>query len=126
MTNMKKELMDMINKEHLVYAATSSKDGAPNVSPKGSISVVGEDKLVFAEIASPHTVDNLKENPKIALYVLDTATNKGCQIKGNATLMDTGPVFENISKALKEKMPQLPPAKYAVMIDVEELFPYNM
>jgi len=27
---------------------------------------------------------------------------------------------------LKEKMPHLPPANYAVLIDVKEVFPYKM
>ncbi|MBN1786652.1 MAG: pyridoxamine 5'-phosphate oxidase family protein [Candidatus Methanofastidiosa archaeon] len=126
MTKMMKEVVDLINKEHLVYAATATKDGMPNVSPKGSIGVIGEDKLVFAEIASPHTIDNLKANPKIALYVLDKEHNKGCQIKGTCTLMNSGPVFEQVSKALKDKMPQLPPAHYAVVINVEEIFPYKL
>jgi len=58
--------------------------------------------------------------------VFDKETNKGVQIKGKATLMDTGPLFENISKVLKEKMPHMPPANYAVLIDVKEVFPYRL
>jgi len=126
MTNLSKEVIDMINKQHLVFAATATNDGVPNVSPKGSISVIGDDKLVFAEIASPHTIINLKENPKISLYVLDRETNKGCQIKGSCTLMDSGPIFDKVSQALKEMMPHLPPTNYAVIVDVEETYPYNI
>jgi hypothetical protein len=126
MAKLTQEVIDLINKEHLVYAATATKDGVPNVSPKGSISVVDDEKLVFAEIASPHTVENLKVNPKIALYVLDKETRKGCQIKGTCTLMDSGPVFEKVAKTLKEMMPQLPPTNYAIMVSVDETFPYNI
>ena len=126
MTNLTREVIDLINKEHLVYAATATKSGVPNVSPKGSISVIDEGKLVFAEIASPHTIENIKENPKIALYVLDKETKKGCQIKGTCTLMDSGPIFDKVAKTLKEMMPHLPPTHYAVVVDVEETFPYNI
>ncbi|HGJ63918.1 TPA: pyridoxamine 5'-phosphate oxidase family protein, partial [bacterium] len=104
----------------------SASNGVPNVSPKGSISVIDKSKLVFAEIASPRTIANLKNNPNVALYVLDRETNKGVQIKGKATVMNSGPIFENVSKVLKEKMPHLPPANYAVLIDVTEIFPYKM
>ena len=96
--DMPQEVMDLIQEEHLVFAGTSGRDGVPNVSPKGSIAVLEKGKLVFAEIASPHTATNLKENPNISLYVLNKDRSKGFQIKGKATLMDSGPIYENISK----------------------------
>ncbi|HOG74522.1 MAG TPA: pyridoxamine 5'-phosphate oxidase family protein [Methanofastidiosum sp.] len=123
---MPQNVIDMIQKQHLAFVATSTSNGVPNVSPKGSISVIDKTKLVFAEIASPHTISNLKSNPNVSLYVLDRENNKGVQIKGKATLMNSGPIFDNVSKALKEKMPFLPPANYAVLIDVAEIFPYKM
>jgi len=126
MSVMNESIKELINKEHLVYAATSSKDGVPNVSPKGSVSIIDDDTIVFAEMASPHTTNNLKENPNIAIYVLDKENRRGCQLKGKATLMNSGPIFEKISAALKEKMPQLPPANYAVLVKLEEAFPYGM
>jgi len=123
---MPQNVIDLIQQQHLAFVSTSTTDGISNVSPKGSISVIDKGRLVFAEIASPHTISNLKSNPNVSLYVLDRENNKGVQIKGKATLMNTGPVFENISKVLKEKMPHLPPANYAVLIDVKEVFPYKM
>ncbi|RZN48569.1 pyridoxamine 5-phosphate oxidase [archaeon] len=126
MVKLDQKVKDLINKEHLIYAATASTDGVPNVSPKGSIAVVGDDTLAFAEIASPHTIDNLKYNPKIALYVLDKEGNKGCQIKGTVDLQDSGPLFEKLSSMLKEMRPELPPANFAVVIKVEDTFPYNL
>lgn len=123
---MNQDVIDMIQKQKLAFVATSTPNGIPNVSPKGSISVIDKNKLVFAEIASPHTISNLKTNPNISLYVYDKENNRGCQIKGKATLMDSGPIFDNISKKLKEKMPHLPPTNYAVLIDVKEVFPYKM
>ncbi len=123
---MPQNVIDMIQKQHLAFVATSTPNGVPNVSPKGSISVIDKTKLVFAEIASPHTISNLKSNQNVSLYVLDRENNKGVQIKGKATLMNSGPIFENVSKTLKEKMPFLPPANYAVLIDVAEIFPYKL
>jgi len=119
-------VIEIIQKQHLAFVSTSASNGVPNVSPKGSISVIDKSKLVFAEIASPRTIANLKSNPNVALYVLDRENNKGVQIKGKATIMNSGPIFENVSKALKEKMPHLPSANYTVLIDVTEVFPYKM
>jgi len=126
MSALTKDMMDLIQSEHLVYAATSSSDGIPNVSPKGSIAVVDDKRVVFAEIASPHTIKNLQENPYIAFYVLDKEGGKGFQAKGKAELVDSGPRFESVANALKEMMPQLPPAHFAVYIVIEEVYPYKM
>jgi predicted pyridoxine 5'-phosphate oxidase superfamily flavin-nucleotide-binding protein len=126
MSALTKEIMELLQKEHLVYAATASADGTPNVSPKGSIAVVDDKRLVFAEIASPHTIKNLQDNPKIALYVLDKATAKGAQIQGEVELVNEGPRFESVAAALKKMRPELPPANYAVYIKVDEVFPYNL
>lgn len=126
MSALTKEIMELLQKEHLVYAATAAADGTPNVSPKGSIAVVDDKRLVFAEIASPHTIQNLKDNGKIALYVLDKESAKGAQIKGEVELVNEGPRFESVAEALKKMRPELPPANFAVYIKVEEVFPYNM
>ena len=119
-------IIDLIQKQHLVFVSTSDENGIPNVSPKGSISIIDKNRLVFAEIASPHTISNLKKNPNISLYVLDRENNKGAQIKGKASLMNSGPIFENVSKTLKEKMPHLPPANFVLVINVMEIFPYKI
>jgi predicted pyridoxine 5'-phosphate oxidase superfamily flavin-nucleotide-binding protein len=121
-----KEVMELLQKEHLVYAATATKGGVPNVSPKGSIAVVDDKRLVFAEIASPHTIQNLLENPLISLYVLDKQAGKGAQIKGEAELVKEGPRFDAVADALKKMRPELPPAHYAVYIKVQDVFPYGM
>ena len=126
MSALTKEMMDLIQSEHLVYAATSSKDGVPNVSPKGSIAVVDDKRVVFAEIASPHTIQNLKENPNIAFYVLDKAKGSGFQAKGKAELVDSGPRFDSVADALKKMLPDLPPAHFAVYIVVDEVYPYKI
>lgn len=125
MTALTKEMMELVQNEHLAFVATSSNDGIPNVSPKGSISVVDDKRVVFAEIASPHTITNLKENPKVSLYVLNAQDKKGFQAKGTAELVDNGPRFDAVSDALKKMMPNLPPTRYAVYIAIDEVYPYG-
>ena len=46
--------------------ATASKAGKPNVSPKGSFRVLDDEHVIFANIASPRTMVNLKENPQLS------------------------------------------------------------
>ncbi len=117
------ELREMIDKQRLVFTATVGKDGTPNVSPKGSIRVWDEDNLIFVERNSPRTRENLKGNNKIALVVLDKETSRGFQIKGQAEVIDKGPIFEQVDKTEKGRTPYRGPFNYVIKIGVAEVFP---
>ncbi len=83
--------------------ATVSKEGKPNVSPKGSLSVLDDEHVVFADIASPGTVANIKENPQVAIICLDSATRKGCRIWGRGEVLSSGDVFDKVSAAFADR-----------------------
>jgi predicted pyridoxine 5'-phosphate oxidase superfamily flavin-nucleotide-binding protein len=76
------------------FVATASKAGKPNVSPKGSLRVIDDEHVVFAEIHSPRTVANIKENPQVAIICLDAATRKGVRIWGKAEIISSGEMFD--------------------------------
>jgi len=97
--------------------ATASKSGKPNVSLKGSLRVLDDETIVFADVASPRTVANIRENPQVAAYCLNRETNKGCRIWGTGTVIDSGPVFDDVS-AQMAKMNMT--VNHAVTVAVEE------
>jgi len=112
---------NLIEEVGLCYVASASADGTPNVSPKGSIAVLDDDHIVFAEIMSPHTRENLQENSKVAVFVCKPEKFKGFQFKGTAELASDGPVFDMLVQTIKEKKIPVPPPKYAVTIRVDEV-----
>ncbi len=83
--------------------ATASKQGKPNVSPKGSFRVLDDEHVVFANIASPRTIANLKENPQLTAIIFDRSTRKGCRIWGKAEIMDSGDLFDSISAEMAQR-----------------------
>ncbi len=98
--------------------ATASASGKPNVSAKGSVRVVDDDTLVFADIASPRTVANIKENPQVAVICLDAQSRKGCRIWGKGEVMDSGPLFDKtVERFAQMKMT----VRNVVKIAVEEV-----
>lgn len=115
------EMKNLISQVHLCYAATASKDGMPNVSPKGSIMAVDDNTISFACMMSPKTVNNLKENPKISVAVVDPQTRKGFQFKGKAVLETSGNTFEKA--AARAAGMKLPPLQCVVKVTVNEIFP---
>jgi predicted pyridoxine 5'-phosphate oxidase superfamily flavin-nucleotide-binding protein len=88
------EDMRRLVEAELGFVATVCPDGTPNLSPKGTTLVWDDDHLVFADIRSPGTVDNLRHNPSIEINVVDQFSRKGYRFKGTAAVHTEGDVFE--------------------------------
>ena len=104
------------------WVATASRDGTPNVAIKGSLRVLDDEHLMFADLFSLKTRKNLEENPKVAVMVMETETRKGYSLKGTAELISQGPLFDQTVEMLKKMPTQLPPPRYVVKIAVEAIY----
>jgi predicted pyridoxine 5'-phosphate oxidase superfamily flavin-nucleotide-binding protein len=90
------EMKQVIREQRLGYVATVCPDGTPNLSPKGTTTVWDDDHLIFADIRSPRTVANLKQNPSIEINVVDWFVRKGYRFKGIATVIESGSLFDEL------------------------------
>lgn len=93
----------LVLEQRLGFAATVGPDGRPNLSPKGTTSVLDEERLFFADIHSPQTVRNLESNPAIEINVVDPVVRKGYRFKGKATLHSEGRIYEQALALLAER-----------------------
>lgn len=84
------DMRDIVKATRLCFVATVDDDGTPNLSPKSSLMVYDDDHLVFANIASPNTVRNLRRNPAIEINAIDIFLRRGYRFKGTAELMPPG------------------------------------
>jgi uncharacterized protein len=90
------EIKEFVTKQKLGFAATVCPDGTPNLSPKGTTTVWDDEHLVFADIHSPGTVDNLLVNPAIEINIVDIFTRKGYRFKGVGKVFSEGSLFEEV------------------------------
>lgn len=97
------EAINCIKELKVAQVATASETGKPNVSAKGTMRVIDADHLVFANIRSPRTVTNLRENPQISAIFLNQATRKGCRIWGRAEVVTSGDVVEKMNEEIAAK-----------------------
>ena len=81
------EIKYHVEKSVLCWLATASTDGQPNVSPK-EIFTYHKGKIIIANIASPNSMKNIKDNPKVCVSFVDILSQKGLQIKGVASIDD--------------------------------------
>src|SRR5678815_291080 len=87
------DMKRVVDEQRLGYVATVCPDGTPNLSPKGTTAVWDDDHLVFADLCSPGTVENLRSNPSIEINAVDQLVRKGYRFKGTATVHTDGDVF---------------------------------
>ncbi len=111
------EAKDLIANIHPGLIATADKTGMPNVSAKGSLRVLDDEHVMFADVNSPRTIANLKENPVAAIIVLDAATRKGVRVWGKARVHESGPLLDQMNSGLAARNIT---AKHVVVVDVEE------
>lgn len=94
MTTLTEDMQRVVREQRLGFVATVCVDGTPNLSPKGTTTVWDDDHLIFADICSPGTIANLTHNPAVEVNVVDPVTRRGYRFKGQATLINGGPLFE--------------------------------
>jgi len=97
-TVLNKTIKKTINQCVLCWLATSSAQNVPNVSPK-EIFTYFENEIIIANIASPQTVENIKQNEQVCISFIHIFIQKGYQIKGKATIID----YTHTSYKAKEK-----------------------
>ena len=101
MINISDDVKNFVNSQKLGYVATVSKDGTPNLSPKGTIIVMDESTLVFADIRSPKTMENLQENTSVEINVIDPFKRLGYRFKGDGKIVNEGTEFDKILEYYK-------------------------
>jgi uncharacterized protein len=89
------DMKRVVREQRLGYIATVCPDGTPNLSPKGTTAVWDDDHLVFADIRSPQSVQNIEHNPSVEVNVVDPLVRKGYRFKGRAIVHRSDEVFES-------------------------------
>jgi len=84
------DMKRVVGEQRLGFAATVCPDGTPKLSPKGTTIVWDDEHLVFADICSPETVNNLRQNSSVEINCVDQFTRKGYRLKGQAEILADG------------------------------------
>lgn len=82
------DMKRVVAEQKLGFVATVALDGTPSLSPKGTMLVLDDDHIMFAEIRSPGTVANLKTNNGMEINFVDQFSRKGYRFKGQARVIE--------------------------------------
>ena len=121
MVKLTAEMKEAFGKMKIFPVATASKDGTPNVVPIGVVELISDDTIWIVDNFMHKSLENLRANPKIALYIWGPEI-KGCfQIKGDATLKTSGRDFDLMKEKINKKNPALP-ARSLVIVKITDVF----
>lgn len=84
------DIFRLLDESVLCWLATSSADGQPSVSPKEIYAPFNNDSVIIANIASPNSARNIRENPRACVSFINVFTQKGFQLKGAASYLRDG------------------------------------
>lgn len=121
MVKLTPEMKEVFSKNKPYAIATASKTGIPNVVPMSTVQIVADDTIWIGDNYMVKTLANVRENPRMALYVWDPEKKRCYQIKGTVTVETSGPDYEKIKAQIKAKGPHYP-AKGLVILNITEVF----
>jgi uncharacterized protein len=115
----------LIVEQRLGFVATVDEDGSPNLSPKGTMLVIDDATIAFADIRSPRTRLNVSRDGRMEVNFVDPFARKGFRLKGLATYVALGaPGFDALLNEFEETWPSLLPRIGGIVIlRVERLLP---
>ena len=114
----------MLAKGHSIWVATVGPDGMPNVSIKGTGTLLDDEHFYFADMFSHKTRENLLNDNRVAVGIYDSDRNVAIQVKGHADLIESGEIFDQVSEKLRASGTTWGNAqmKYVVRITVDSVW----
>ena len=113
------EMMDAIEKD-LVFLATTSSEGIPNVVPIGFARPIDNTSILIADNYMKKTRKNMEENPNVSIVTKDAQKNP-YQFKGTAEIFESGKIFEEVVEWAQNVMTKLNP-KAAIVVKVTDVY----
>lgn len=119
MAKLTQEMKDMIASQQS-FVATVSKDGTPNVVPKGSLRVLDDETIMYQEGFGGQTHKNVLDGSKVAITVVDRKTPDGYRFMGTPQVHTDGPIFVQVEEAAQNAGRPKPLA--VVVVPIEEIY----
>jgi hypothetical protein len=84
---------------------TSSRNGKSQVSVRGSFHILDDYTVVFYDIDSPRTINNIREYPQLSALIFDPENARNCRIGGKAKMLNRGDeLFDSVMAKLDKEL----------------------
>ena len=118
------DMKQIVTGTMLCFVATTNEDGSPNLSPKSSLRVHDDTHLMFANMAPPGTVRNLRRDPRIEINCVDIFSRRGYRFSGRASVhAGDDPIYLALRADVAAEHGDVIPVFDAVLVDVLQVHP---
>ncbi|MEJ5375325.1 MAG: pyridoxamine 5'-phosphate oxidase family protein [bacterium] len=97
--NIPKEVEEMIRGNIVILVATSSLEGVPHLAAARGMTLVDKETVSIKDWLCLQSLDNLSENPRVALSLMDEWGQRGFQLIGT---VEMGQVEEMLDGYMSE------------------------
>ena len=119
------DMKRVVEQQRLGFVATVCPDGTPNLSPKGTTAVWDDGHLIFANIRSPGTLANLRQNANVEINVVDPFVRKGYRFKGIATILESGAFYDKAIAFYKDRGSRVSAFREIVLVRLDSAQPID-
>lgn len=103
-----KKMERLLTRQNVVVVGSVNPDGSPNLSLKGLLRVDPKEGIIyFCDLYRKKSSRNLKRNPAVSILVFSIEEFSGYQFTGTAELIESGPLFEEMSDEWSRKKSRL-------------------
>ena len=115
------KIKELVEKVKTVYVATADKEGVPHIAAAEGMAFSDGDRVVFRAWFCLKTVENLHENTRISLGIVDPATGEGYQLLGKMERVETGAVLNGFTPQMEKDWKGYPQIEHRLSIRIEKI-----
>jgi predicted pyridoxine 5'-phosphate oxidase superfamily flavin-nucleotide-binding protein len=125
MAALNERMKEIFAKQGIFALGTADLNGVPNVVPVGAIKIMDDETILISDQYFHKTLDNLRQNPQVAISFWERAEGEGYQIKGEATIHTEGKIFEETAEWIRRRSEEIGrpiKSKGAVVIKIAAIY----
>lgn len=110
----------------LFYIGTSDKFGIVHLAIAKDLKVADDKHVYFEDWFCYKTVENLKINSHITIGIVDTQTNKGYQLIGEAERVSRGAFLNGFAGQKEKEWSLYPQSKFQLYLRIDRILELNI
>lgn len=111
-------------KLEVVFVATADADGVPHVAAAEKLRLLDDDCVAVKSWYCPGTINNLQDNPNIAIVVWDKSSDHGYQLLGVLEGADDLAIMDGFASEVETKNP-LPEIEKQLRVRVDKIVAFR-
>lgn len=118
--NIPEEVKSMIKGDRVVLVATSSLEGMPHLAVARGLTLVDRETVGIKDWLCFQSLDNLAENPRVALSLMEQDGSGGFQLIGTVEIAQVEEILDGYMSGV-ESQRLVPQARRSLMVRVEKV-----